>query len=75
MTEELEIACMSFCASYTVIMELDTEKKSRRKIWAREWLLKRNERRAYNGIWKELRLNEFKWGSVTEIAIIIWIMT
>ena len=50
MIEELEIACMSFCASYTVIMELDTEKKSRRKIWAREWLLKRNERRAYNGI-------------------------
>ena len=40
MIDELEIAYMSFCASYTVIMELDTKKKSRRKIWAREWLLK-----------------------------------
>ena len=50
MIDELEIAYMSFCASYTVIMELDTKKKSRRKIWTREWLLKRNERGAYNGI-------------------------
>ena len=31
-------------------MELDTKKKSRRKIWAQEWLLKRNEREAYNEI-------------------------
>ena len=60
MIDELELACMSFCASYTVIMELDTKKKSRRKIWAREWLLKRKERGAYNGILKELRLNDFK---------------
>ena len=59
MIGELEIAYMSFCASYTVIMELDTKKKSRRKIWTREWLLKRNERGAYNGILNELRLNEF----------------
>ena len=59
MIDELELACMSFCASYTVIMELDTKKKSRRKIWTREWLLKRNERGAYNGISNELRLNEF----------------
>ena len=55
--DELEIAYMSF--SYTVIMELDTKKKSRRKIWAREWLLKRNERGAYNEILNELRLNKF----------------
>ena len=60
MIDERELACMSFCASYTVIMELDTKKKSRRKIWAREWLLKRKERGAYNGILKELRLNDFK---------------
>ena len=59
MIDELEIAYMSFCASYPVIMELDTKKKSRRKIWTREWLLKRNERGAYNGILNELRLNEF----------------
>ena len=59
MPDELEIAYRSFCASYTVIMELDTKKKSRRKIWTREWLLKRNERGAYNGISNELRLNEF----------------
>ena len=59
MIDKLEIAYMSFCASYTVIMELDTKKKSRRKIWTREWLLKRNERGAYNGISNELRLNEF----------------
>ena len=55
MIDELEIAYMSFCASYTVIMELDTKKKLRRKIWTREWLLKWNERGAYNGIFKELR--------------------
>ena len=59
MIDELEIVYMSFYASYTVIMELDTKKKSRRKIWTREWLLKRNERGAYNGISNELRLNEF----------------
>ena len=59
MIDELEIACMSFCASYTVIMELDTKKKSRRKIWTREWLLKWNERGANNEILNELRLNEF----------------
>ena len=59
MTDELEIAFMSFCISYAVIMVLDTKKKSRRKIWTREWLLKRNERGAYNGILNELRLNEF----------------
>ena len=56
MIDELEIAYMSFCASYTVIMELDTKKKSRRKIWAREWLLKQNERGAYNGVLNDLRL-------------------
>ena len=59
MIDELEIACMTFCASCTVIMELDTKKKSRRKIWTREWFLKWNERGAYNEILNELRLNEF----------------
>ena len=59
MIDELEIVYMSFSASYTVIMELDTKKKPRRKIWTREWLLKRNETGAYNGILNELRLNEF----------------
>ena len=59
MADELEIAYRSFCASYTVIMELDTKKKSRRKIWTRELLLKRNEKGAYNEILNELRLNKF----------------
>ena len=59
MIDKLEISYMSFCASCTVIIELDTKKKSRREIWTREWLLKRNERGAYNGILNELRLNEF----------------
>ena len=59
MTDKLEIAYMYFCASYTVILELDTKKNSRRKIWTREWLPKRNERGAYNGTLNELRLNEF----------------
>ena len=36
MIDELEIAYMSFWASYTVIMELDTKKKARRKIWTRD---------------------------------------
>ena len=58
MIDELEIAYMSFCASYTVIMELDTKKKSSRKIWTQEWL-KWNKRGACNGILNELRLNEF----------------
>ena len=35
-TDELEITYMSLFASYTVIMELDMKKKSRRKIWTRE---------------------------------------
>ena len=59
MTDELEIKYMSFCPSCTVIMELYTKKMSRRKIWTREWLLKRNEKGAYNRILNELRLNEF----------------
>ena len=50
MIDKLEIAYMSFCASCTVIMELDTNKKSRKKIWAQKWLLKWNQRGAYNGI-------------------------
>ena len=32
MIEELEIACISFYTSYAVMMELDTKKKSKRKI-------------------------------------------
>ena len=56
MIDELEIACMYFCPSYAVIMELDMKKKSRRKIWIWEWLLKRNERGAYNGILNGLQL-------------------
>ena len=56
---ELEIAYMSSCASYTDITELDTREKSRMNIWTREWLLKRNERGAYNGNSNDLRLNEF----------------
>ena len=59
MIDKLEISYMSFCTSYIVIIELDTKKKSRREIWTREWLLKRIERGAYNGILNELRLNEF----------------
>ena len=59
MIDELEIADISFCASYAVIMESDTKKKSNKKIWTREWLLKRNERGAYNEILNELRLNKF----------------
>ena len=59
MTDKLEIPYMSFCPSYTVIMELDTKKMGRRKIWAWEWLLKQNERGTYNGILNKLRLNEF----------------
>ena len=55
MIDELEIAYMSFCASYAVIMELDTKKKSRTKIWTREWLLGWNERGAYKEILNELR--------------------
>ena len=56
--DELEIAHLSFCASYAVIMELDGKKKSKRKIWTREWLMKRNERRTYNGILNEVRLTD-----------------
>ena len=59
MIDQLEIAYMSFCASYTVILELDTKKKLRRKIWTREWLLKPSERGAYNETLNELRLNKF----------------
>ena len=57
--DQLEIAYMSFGVSYTDLTELDTKEKLRRKIWAREWLLKWSERGVYNGISNELRLNEF----------------
>ena len=57
MIDKLKVAYISF--SYTAIMVLDPKKKSRRKIWTREWLLKQNNRGAYNGILNELRLNEF----------------
>ena len=40
MIEQLEIGYMSFCTSCTVVMELDTKKKSRRKIWTQKWWLK-----------------------------------
>ena len=59
MIDELQIAYMTFCASYTDIIELDTKEKSRRKIWTQKWLLKWNESGAYNVISNELRLNEF----------------
>ena len=59
MIDELEIAYIPFCASYTDIIELDTKEKSRRKIWTQKWLLKWNESGAYNIISNELRLNEF----------------
>ena len=72
MTDELEITYVSFCSSYTIIMELDTKKTSRRKIWTREWLLKRNEEGAYNGILNDLRLNDFQmtfsyWNSINNV--------
>ena len=51
MTDKLEIAYMSFYASYAVIMELDMKKSRGGKSGlGGEWLLKRNERGAYNGI-------------------------
>ena len=56
MIDKLEIAYMSFCASYTVIKELDAKKKSRRKIWTREWFLRRNGKGAYSGILNKFRL-------------------
>ena len=59
MIDETEIAYMSFCASCTVIMELHTKKKSSRKVWTREWLLKGNERGAYNEFLNEIRLIEY----------------
>ena len=72
MTDELEITYVSFCSSYTIIMELDTKKTSRRKIWTREWLLKRNEEGAYNGILNDLRVNDFQmtfsyWNSINNV--------
>ena len=68
MIDELEIADISFCASYVVIMESDMMKKSNRKIWTREWLLKRNERGAYNGILNDL-LFYLKRDSGTSVSL------
>ena len=56
MTDELEITYISLLE--ISLMELHTKKKSRRKIWTWEWLLKRNKRGAYNGILNEFRSNE-----------------
>ena len=46
MPDELEIAYRSFCASYTVIMELDTKKKSRRRIWTRGMVAEEERKRS-----------------------------
>ena len=59
MIDELEITYMCLFAHHIVIMELDTKKKLRRKIWTWEWLLRRNKRGAYNEILNKLRLNKF----------------
>ena len=53
MIDELEIADI-FLHVIRCIMESDTKKKSNRKIWTWEWLLKRNEKGAYNGILNDL---------------------
>ena len=58
MIDKLEIGYMSFYESYTVIMQLDTKINSRRKTLTRKLLLKRNEKRAYNGV---LNLIIFVW--------------
>ena len=74
MIDKLEIAYMSFYASYAVIMELDTKKKLKRKIWTEKWFLKWNERGAYNGILNELRLTgkEDYRKSVYFLKIYMW---
>ena len=59
MFDKLEIAYMFFCASCAFIMGLNTKKRSRRKIWTRQWLLKQNERGVCNEILNKPKLNEF----------------
>ena len=51
MIDELEITYMSFYA-LRCHNRIGYEENSRRKIWTWEWLLKRNEGGAYNGILK-----------------------
>ena len=52
MNDELEIRII--CCNNGIGYEV----KFRRKIWTREWLLKRNERGTYNGILNVLRLTD-----------------
>ena len=58
MIDELEIAYV-FLRIIHWHNRIGAKEKSRRKIWTGEWLLKRNERGAYNGISNELGLNGF----------------
>lgn len=68
--DEIDIVYMCFSYTYVflfsvyiVIMALGMKKKSRRKIWYREWLLKRNNRGVHNGI-----LNKFRQGRFSKVS-------
>ena len=51
-------ACLAASGSYLVVDELFKKKNIKRKTWTRDWLLKRQEKGAYNGILSKLKLTE-----------------
>ena len=52
------IAYFVSCGAYALIEELNKKTQVKRRIWTRDWLLKRQEKGAYNGILNELRLTD-----------------
>ena len=52
------ILTFSACGAYAAVLEHSKKERRKRRIWARDWLLKRKERGAYNGILSELRLTD-----------------
>ena len=57
--DELElISYFATCGACVLIEELNKKPPVKRRIWAKNWLLERQKKGAYNGILNELRLTD-----------------
>ena len=56
----LAALCGATVAVKAIAEDLETCKKKKKRIWAREWLLERPNKGAYNGILSELHLTDQK---------------
>ena len=56
----LAALCGATVAVKAIAEDLETCKKKKKRIWAREWLLERPNKEAYNDILSELHLTDQK---------------